>query len=69
MTTSDANHLGHNRARNARLREDTPRAREEQLLEDEAAALAQTKHELCLLTQYVVDGFIFYSTKSLDFPP
>lgn len=47
----DQHHLGHNRQRNAILRKDTPRAREEQLKEDEEAARAQTQHEIELARQ------------------
>ncbi|KAL7647992.1 UNVERIFIED_CONTAM: hypothetical protein RMT77_001608 [Armadillidium vulgare] len=44
-------HLGHNRERNAILRKDTPRAREEQLREDEESARAQTQIEIELAEQ------------------
>lgn len=47
----DQHHLGHNRERNAILRKDTPRAREEQLREDEESARAQTQIEIELAEQ------------------
>lgn len=44
-------HLVTNRERNQLLRQDTPKAREEQIREDHEAAIAQTALELALAQQ------------------
>lgn len=49
-------HLVNNRERNQLLRQDTPKAREEQIREDHEAALAQTAYELALAQQEARDA-------------
>ncbi|XP_053628444.1 coiled-coil domain-containing protein 50 isoform X2 [Cherax quadricarinatus] len=49
-------HLLTNRERNQLLRQDTPKAREEQMREDHEAALAQTAYELALAQQEARDA-------------
>nr|XP_045582731.1 coiled-coil domain-containing protein 50-like isoform X1 [Procambarus clarkii] len=49
-------HLGNNRERNQLLRQDTPKAKEEQIREDHEAALAQTAYELALAQQEARDA-------------
>ncbi|KAK8743899.1 hypothetical protein OTU49_000901 [Cherax quadricarinatus] len=54
--TEDQTHLLTNRERNQLLRQDTPKAREEQMREDHEAALAQTAYELALAQQEARDA-------------
>ncbi|XP_064092466.1 coiled-coil domain-containing protein 50-like isoform X1 [Macrobrachium nipponense] len=49
-------HLGSNRERNQILRQDAPKAREEQIREDHEAAMAQTAYELSLAQQEARDA-------------
>ncbi|XP_042233456.1 coiled-coil domain-containing protein 50-like isoform X2 [Homarus americanus] len=49
-------HLVNNRERNQLLRQDTPKAREEQTREDHEAAMAQTAYELSLAQQEARDA-------------
>ncbi|XP_066970239.1 coiled-coil domain-containing protein 50 isoform X5 [Macrobrachium rosenbergii] len=49
-------HLGSNRERNQILRQDAPKAREEQIREDHEAAVAQTAYELSLAQQEARDA-------------
>ena len=51
MSPPDQSHLVTNRERNQLLRQDTPKAREEQIREDHEAAIAQTALELALAQQ------------------
>lgn len=51
MSLPDQSHLVTNRERNQLLRQDTPKAREEQIREDHEAAIAQTALELALAQQ------------------
>lgn len=47
----DQSHLVNNRERNQLLRQDTPKAKQEQIREDHEAAMAQTAFELSLAQQ------------------
>ncbi|XP_076033726.1 uncharacterized protein LOC143020816 isoform X2 [Oratosquilla oratoria] len=51
QTEEFEHHLGHNRSRNALLRQDTPHARAEQLREDEEAARIQAMYDEMLAQQ------------------
>ena len=48
---SDKSHFGNNRERNAILRRDAPKAKEEQMKADEEAARTQTAIEFSLAKQ------------------